>query len=148
LKKIENQISPIASKKIDFKMKENNEINQKKRNSKSTKQQQSNSNTNSGKILQAEKKESRSDLPSQFLSQYNMNSVDISQFQDFVLSSQNNNSLRFDVNNINLDDEKEKDFSQNQNEIQNNNDIQTYKKKILNNYNKYRLSNQKNEKKK
>jgi len=44
--------------------------------------------------------EKYSQMFTQALKDYNLNSIEFSRFQDFVMSSQNNNSLHFDINNI------------------------------------------------
>jgi len=124
LENIEHQISPINNNmKITFKLdKEKDKTGEKK--------------VLSELVLEKNKSsynEKQSQLFTQALKDYNLNSIDYSRFQDFILSSQNNNSLHFDINNINIllnvEEEKENDIRN----LNNNNpeDIATYKKKIV-----------------
>jgi len=145
LEQIEKHISPINNKRISFS--NGFDLNQQ--------------NYFYNKDFQADKKtekstyyEKHSQQFTQALNQYNPNSIELSRFQDFVLSSQNNNSLHFDINNINfiINQEEDKDyFGTNTNTINNNNynnynlpqeETSAYKKKIIKSLN-HKLTNNK-----
>ena len=93
-------------------------------------------NIEMGNEKRTENNDKQSQLFTQAIKDFNINSIEYSRFQDFVLSSQNNASLHFDVNNINLllnaDEEKDSFFKNNNPEEH----LSTYKKKVISKFTK------------
>jgi len=143
--KIDNlQISPI-NKIVTFRLKDKlngaANLNSKPNEPNGNENNEANE-VNNEPILEKKDKSSYNEKYSQMFTQalkdYNLNSIEFSRFQDFVMSSQNNNSLHFDINNINLIIENEEN-----NGSMNNEELATYKKKIISSLNNHKLSNKK-----